>query len=139
MSRAMRRAAWAGAALLVLSACSEGYQGDGEPLHLHYDMSQQSALDAMGEVVRSAGDSGSAFALREHCVLEWREGKRVLSTPLLGTQAVLHKPEESEGYRVQLSMAAEADDAPRLELLDEAPWTEATQLKWLLDYVRRFC
>jgi hypothetical protein len=135
----MNRASWAGAALVALTACSEGYQGDGPPLRLHYDMTQRDALEAMSRVVTSAGGGTTAFVLREPCALEWRVGKRVLSSPLLGTEAVLNKKGDTVRYQVSLTMAAGAEDALGATVLENAAWAEATQMKWLLDYVRRFC
>ncbi len=135
----MSPAVWAAALLLALTACSDGYQGDGEPLRLHYDMTRQEALEAMDRVAHLTPGGGSAFALLEHCVLQWRLGQRVVSTPLPGTQAVLTKQTETERYRVQLTTAAGAEETSEVPLLDNAAWTEATQMKWLLDYVRRFC
>jgi hypothetical protein len=135
----MSRAAWAAAALLALSACSDGYQGDGPPLRLHYDMTRQEALDAMSRVGQSVQSGGKAFALRENCLLAWRAGKQLLSTPLLGTEATLVKLPEGEQFRVVLTSAAGSEDAAGTAVLADAGWAEATQMKWLLDYVRRFC
>lgn len=135
----MSRAPWAAVALLALTACSDGYQGDGEPLRLHHDMTQQEALAAMGRVGRGVRDGASAFELLEHCVLAWQAGKQRHTTPLQGTEAALIKPPEGDHYRVVLTVAVGAEDAPGTVRLDHAPWTEATQMKWLLDYVRRLC
>jgi len=133
------RAAWAGAALAALTACSDGYRGDGEPLRLHYDMTRQETLDAMGRVTTRATGGTASFALQDDCVLAWRTEKRGLSTPLVGLEAQLVKRPDSERYRVQLTWAAGSDDTPGLVLLDGAHWAEATQMKWLWNYVRRFC
>jgi hypothetical protein len=135
----MSRAAWATAALLALTACSDGYQGDGPPLRLHYDMTRQEALAAMSRIGLSVPNAGKAFALRENCLLTWRTGKQVQTTPLLGTEATLAKQPEGERFRVVLTSAAGSEDAASITVLADAPWAEATQMKWLLDYVRRFC
>lgn len=135
----MSRAAWAAAALAALTACSEGYQGDGPALRLHYDMTRQEAFDAMSQIGHNVPKGGEAFALREHCLLTWRTGKQVHTTPLLGTEATLAKQPEGEQFRVVLTSAAGSEDAASITVLTDAPWAEATQMNWLLDYVRRFC
>lgn len=135
----MSRAAWAAAALVAVTACSDGYQGDGPPLRLHYDMTRQEALDAMSQVSHSVSKGGESFVLRENCLLTWRTGKQVQITPLLGTEATLAKQPEGEQFRVVLTSAAGSEDAASITVLTNAPWAEATQMKWLLDYVRRFC
>lgn len=136
----MSRATWAGGALMALTACSEGYQGDGPPLRLHYEMSQQEALEAMDRVGRSVAEGSSAFALRKNCVLVWRFGELAHAASLQGSEAVLVKqPGEGRGYRVVLIATAVGEDAPGATVLDQSSWAEATQMKWLLDYMRRFC
>lgn len=135
----MNRLAWSAAALVALTACSEGYQGDGEPLRLHYEMTQQEAVDAMSKLGRSDPNGGQGFALREHCMLTWRTGEQVHATPLLGAETLLTKQPESEQFRVALTDAASAEDAMGITLLADALWVEATQMQWLLNYLRRFC
>lgn len=138
----MRRGPAAALGLLtaaLLGACSEGYQGDGPPLRLHYDMSRQEALSALGQVARAVSQGARTYALQEHCVLEWRQDRSLHRTPLRGTEAVLAKHVDERGYSVRLVPAGGTQDAGAVVLLEQAPWAEATQKQWLLNYLRRFC
>jgi hypothetical protein len=42
-------------------------------------------------------------------------------------------------FRVVLAPVTASQDVAGVTVMASAPWAEATQMKWLLDYVRRFC
>lgn len=133
----------AAAAWLTLSACSDGYSGKGDTLHLEYGMSQQATLEAMNQIGRGRYlEAHASFALLDGCMLEVHaqgqfDGKDSRAILLPGTEAALEKPPGGETYSVKLNSATPG--SPDHTVLRSAPWAEATQMKWLLDYVRRFC
>jgi hypothetical protein len=138
----MNRAAWALAGLLApfaLGACSEGYQGHGEVLHLHYDMGLQETLDAMNQVGLAVSKGSSDFALLGDCVLAWRAARDPRSAPLAGAETRLEKQAEGERFRVVVAASVGSGGTPDATVLSGATWSDATQMKWLLDHVRRFC
>lgn len=133
----------AAAAWLTLSACTDGYPDKNDILRLEYGMSQQETLHAMNQIGRDkAMKPPVRFALQDGCVLEVHasqqfDGKDSLAIPLRGSEATLTKYPTGESHRVTLQRSAPGE--PVHTVLNNAPWTEATQMKWLLDYVRRFC
>jgi hypothetical protein len=133
----------AAAAWLTLSACTDGYPVKNDALRLEYGMSQQETLHAMNQIGRDkAVDPPVRFALEGGCVLEVHarrqfDGKDSMAIPLRGSEAALEKHPTGESHRVTLQRSAAGE--PAHTVLHNAPWTEATQMKWLLDYVRRFC
>lgn len=130
--------------MLTLSACSDGYSDKGDALQLAYGMSQQDTLAAMNQIGRGKHLKAQAsFALLDACVLEMKalgrwQRQYTRTVPLSDTEATLTKQPDGDTYRVQLTRTAPASD-PDPTVLDGATWAEATQMKWLLDYVRRFC
>jgi hypothetical protein len=126
---------------VALAACTDGYQGDEPPLLLHYDMPLPEALAAMDRVYESVQGRDAGVALRETCVLAWSAERQPASVFLPGTQATLDPQAEPDHFSVVLTDAGAAatDDAAAVTVLTDSPWTDATQLKWLLEYLRRFC
>lgn len=127
---------------VALAACTDGYKGDEPPLLLHYDMSLPEALTAMDRVYEAVQGRDAGFALREDCVLAWTAERQPASVFLPGTQATLDPQAEPDHFRVVLTGATATDDAAAataVTVLTDSPWTDATQLKWLLEYLRRFC
>ena len=134
---------FAAAVSLVLGACTDGYPDKNDTLRLEYGMSQQETLHAMNQIGHSKTVKPQVgFVWLDACVLEVHasrqcDGKDSRAIPLRGTEATLEKRADSDSYRLHLrrTTPGEADQT----VLHSAPWTEATQMKWLLDYVRRFC
>lgn len=127
------------AALGLLSACGEGYRGDEPPLLLHYDMPLAETLAAMDRVGRSVPEGGESHHLDAPCTLRWRADGQVRTATLLGMEGVLEKQPDAELFRVVLAPVTASQDVAGVTVMASAPWAEATQMKWLLDYVRRFC
>lgn len=136
--------ALAATALLALSACSDGYPSKSDTLFLAYGMSQPDTLAAMNQVGRSKHlPTKTAFVLLDGCVLEIHgashvDGKDSQTAPLRGAEAVLVKNDDNDTYRVQLVRTV-PNGEPSIPVLDGATWSEATQMKWLLDYTQGFC
>lgn len=133
----------AAAAVLALSACADGYTGNDDTLHLAYGMSQASTLEAMNQIGNSPlVRTPARFVLLDGCVLEVHargqfDGKDARAIRLPGTEATLEEHPGGDDHRVKLNSTAPGGRDHTV--LDGAPWAEATQMKWLLDYVRGFC
>lgn len=136
----MTRRAWplAAAVFAILTGCSEGYQGGGPALHLHYDMTKDESLVAMNQIAQKLNVDDD-FVLQAPCVLAWGTGATAQAISLQGKEASMAKVDDREVFDVMLSDIANPGISPVTVVLPEVPWTEATQMKWLLDYVRRFC
>lgn len=138
--------AFAGLAALV-SACSDGYSPKANQLNLHFQMTQPEAIEALNTI-------GS----RPHLGLEWRyqlKGdcalevsthghvfKRVSeSVALTGTDISLTETGERKLYAVSVTSPASekgGEDKGAL-VLGYATWSDASQVKWLLNYLPKFC
>lgn len=135
--------ATAAAACLALTGCSEGYSGKGDTLHLAYGMSQQASLDAMNQIGQAKHLSHETrFVLLNACVLEIQtlDGSKrnnTQRTPLREAESTVEKGTGSESYHVHIAPKNVA--GPGHTLLEGASWTEATQMRWLLDYVQTVC
>lgn len=125
--------------LTMLAACTDGYLGAETPLRLHYDMTLAETLTAMDRVGEAVPDGGHGFALQAHCVLQWRADGDERTASLLGMESALESRPKDDLFRVVLTPVAAASDVAGVTVLGGAPWTEATQMKWMLDHVRRFC
>lgn len=129
------------AALLLLSACSPGYPDKAEIVPLHYRMAQSDAVKAMNQVGQhSSQQAPTRFALHDGCVLELSRptnGQPARRFALKTSRTRTELPPGSDGYRVILQ--PDGPDGTEATVLDNLPWTDATQMKWLLDYVRSNC
>lgn len=136
----MTRGAWplAVAVFAALTGCPEGYQGGGPALQLHYDMTEDESLAAMNEIARQLNVDDD-FVLQASCVLAWGTGPSTQAVSLQGKEASMAKVDDREVFDVMLSDVANPGLSPVTVVLPEVPWAEATQMKWLLDFVRRFC
>jgi len=136
--------AFAAASMLALSACSEGYESQADTLFLNYGMSQEAALAAMNQLGESDNvDNRAHFELLDGCTLKtYTSGhfrdKDAQMMALRGTETTLQPNAGENTYSVQLTHPARPGEKPTT-LLEGASWTEATQMKWLLDYVQGFC
>lgn len=136
--------ALAAAALLALSACTEGYDNQSDPLFLNYGMSQDATLAAMDQLGESKNvDHRTHFRLMDGCVLKtytprhfWEKDPAMMA--LRGTETTLQPSADGNTYSVQLTRPDRPGEQ-HATLLEGASWTEATQMKWLLDCVQGFC
>lgn len=131
------------AAALLLAACAEGYPERSEVVTLRYGMGQAEAIKAMNQVVKGRQQKSPArFAMLEDCVLEVHarrpvDGRESRTLPLKGARAVATKSPDSDSYRVTLHRSGSGD--PGQTVLHDLPWTTATQMKWLLEYLPSTC
>ena len=132
------------AAALLLGACAEGYPDRSEVVTLHYGMGQAEAIQAMNQVVKGKQQKSPArFAMLEGCVLEVHarrpaDGRESRTLPLKGARAVATKAPDSDSYRVALHRSGASGDTGQT-VMHGVPWTTATQMKWLLDYLPSTC
>jgi hypothetical protein len=133
----------AAAAWLTLGACSDGHSGERGPLRLEYGMNREETLHAMNQIGQSEHLKTQArFVLLDGCVLEVHahrqfDGKDSRAILLPGTEAALHQHSDGKSHSVKLQ--SHPPGGRDHTVLSSAPWTEATQMKWLLAYVRSFC
>lgn len=143
MTRRAHTLPMATAVALLLGACAEGYPDRSEVVTLHYGMGQAEAIHAMNQVVKGQQQKSPArFAMLEGCVLEVHarrpaDGRESRTLPLKGSRAVATKAPDSDSYRVTLHR--NGSDAPGQPVLHGIPWTTATQMKWLLEYLPSTC
>ena len=129
---------------LLLGACAEGYPDRSEVVTLHYGMGQAEAIQAMNQVVKGKQQKSPArFAMLEGCVLEVHarrpaDGRESRTLPLKGARAVATKAPDSDSYRVALHRSGGSGDTGQT-VMHGVPWTTATQMKWLLDYLPSTC
>ena len=129
---------------LLLGACAEGYPDRSEVVTLHYGMGQAEAIQAMNQVVKGKQQKSPArFAMLEGCVLEVHarrpaDGRESRTLPLKGARAVATKAPDSDSYRVALHRSGGSGD-PGHTVVHGVPWTTATQMKWLLEYLPSTC
>ena len=131
------------AAALLLAACADGYSDRSEVVTLRYGMPQAEAIKAMNQVVTGQQQKSLArFTMVEGCVLEVHarrpaDGRESQTLPLKGSRAVATKAEDSDSYRVVLHRGDSGDTGHTV--MQGVPWTTATQMKWLLDYLPSTC
>lgn len=127
----------------LLSGCTEGYSGKGDTLHLSYGMSQQASLDAMNHIGQAKHRPyRTLFVLLDGCVLEIQtldgfKRKTTLRVPLREAKSTVERDIGSQSYRVQI--APKQVHGKSHTLLNGASWTDAAQMRWLLDYVQTVC
>lgn len=132
---------------LVLTACADGYPGTDKPLALDFGMDRVQALAAMNQI----GDHRYLehtwrYGLDEACRL--RVESRGLSNrsvelqpPGPGWEALM-QVEAATGLHtvtVRQSVDAAAPDAPGVSVITGASWSDASQIKWLMDYLPLLC
>jgi hypothetical protein len=131
------------AAALALGGCSDGYPDETDALMLHYEMGQVEALKAMNQIGQDKQHPNpTRFALTEECVLEVHTrrplaGKESRALVLQGTRALIAKAPDGDSYGVRLERTGTS--AAASTVIHGLPWAEATQMKWLLDYVQGRC
>ena len=138
-----RHVLWGCLVAVLASACIEGYPTQEEGLKLHFKMTQDEAMAALNAI----GSLGLLshewrYRLTDGCRLEvsvhgWVFRKSTHTVALVGSEVSMGKPGDSELYTVSLAPQG-AQDEPT-PVLAGAPWSQATQVKWLLDYLPTFC
>lgn len=107
-------------------------------------MTQQEALHALNTIGSRAHLKHEwRYQISQACVLQVSAHGRVFRhktqvAELLGTEVSLVKPNPGELYSVVLTPADPAGDEGAT-VLAGGSWSDASQVKWLLDYLPKFC
>ncbi|MBL0919898.1 MAG: hypothetical protein IBJ14_14440 [Hydrogenophaga sp.] len=141
----LRRAAFGllPALVLALAACADGY-GTEEPLVLDDDVSLARAIEVMNLTDRQVrgvrGTREQRFAVEGDCRLR-------VAAESPGDTPLVHTP--LGGLEVEVSGSGEAQNrfetwvrprgGERVRVLPAAAWTEATQMRWLIEHAARVC
>jgi hypothetical protein len=138
-----KRLAWS-IVLTWTAACSDGYPTKSNGLNLHFQMTQQEAIDALNAIgSRDHLKHEWRYNVTQACVLEVSTHGRVLEkkrqvVSLLDTESSLVKSATSKNYSVSLSQTNTAMPTPTI-VLSDGTWGDASQIRWLLDYLPKFC
>lgn len=126
----------------VLSACADGYPPKDEGLILHFQMTESDALTALNRIgARDHLAHTWNYALKKGCQLEITTPhgafKKYVSVVNLQTSEPLMFKSDSAG---RYTTAMQAEDEPvSAHVLTNGTWSDATMVKWLLDYLPKFC
>ncbi len=136
------KAALALAVAGVLTACADGYPSEDGPLILSYDMKLEKAMGAMHHLGhRRQLDHHWHYELLPGCVLQ-AQAKRFLRSrepvevALRRSATLVEKDATTGSHTVRVAPAGDAVGVVVLERVDEH---DATQMKWLLDFLPRHC
>lgn len=130
--------------IVLLAGCADGYPTDDDGLMLHHGMSESEAVQAMNQV----GDADHLdrrwrYALEPGCLLEVETRRLFLirasmSVILLGTEAVATRDATTGEYSVAVRPRAGASSR-KTTVLEGADWTDAGEMRWLLNHVASRC
>lgn len=138
-----RRVLCLAAATLQL-ACAEGYPTEDTGLMLRHDMSIAESVDAMNQLGRNPGlEPQRQYELRPTCVLaieaDGEQNKKgAVSVSLPEGSIAMDKNDERQHYSVTIHPTSNPTGDGVL-VLDNTTWSDATQMRWLLDHVRARC
>lgn len=130
--------------LALCTACADGYSEEEESLNLHLQMSQGEALAALNTVgARAHLKPQRTYRLHQDCELEVITRDSMLrpkkhTVHLANTEASLIK--EDGGDVFSLLLRPKEDESGLLTpVLTEGTWRDASQAKWVLNYLLKFC
>lgn len=127
----------------LVTACADGYAPGEKSLSLHFQMTQVEAMSALNTIgSREHLPQIWHYQLKDGCQLEvtTRTGalkKQVHTANLNTTELLMFKPNTGKQYSVALR--PRNDDGPITILLSGGTWSDASMVKWLLDFIPRFC
>ena len=145
MSRAFSAAA-ACALVMVLTGCADGYPSQDEPLALAFGMDRTQvhlALNQIGE--HRYLEHRWQYRLDETCRLRVEsrglDNRSVeLSKPGPGWSATMKAEADTETRMHTVSVRQEdSASAPETTVIAGANWSDASQIKWLMDYLPVLC
>lgn len=129
---------------LMLGGCSEGYSTREGPLILKYGMSRDAALQAMNTIGqhdylddrwRYELDSDCRLRIESRALASGKTELAVLSARVAATIVNESKPDLHTVFAHDVGVAPAAGTP----VLDSANWSDATQMKWLIDYLPVIC
>ena len=142
MTRGTCKAALVLALAAALAACADGYPSEDGALILSHDMKLEKAMGALHHLGHQRHlDHHWHYELLPGCVLQ-AQAKRFLrnrdpvQVALRRSATVVEKEGGAGSHTVRVAPAGDTEGVVVLEGVDEH---DATQMKWLLDYLPRHC
>ncbi len=126
----------------VLAACADGY-GNEEPLVLDDRVSLPRAIEVMNLTDREVRDVRGArvqrFTIDGDCRLRVMAEDGGTAPMLLEPLSTLAVEIDGAATAGRFETWVRARGEERVRVLPSAPWTEATQLRWLIEHAARIC
>lgn len=125
-------------------ACADGYPAKESGLMLRQDMSSAESVAAMNQIGKGQKvEHRWRYALQPGCVLVIEtvrslKKNETITLPLDETTSAMTKGENGVNYRVSLR-AQRSEASNEMVILEHTSWSDATQMRWLLDHVRAHC
>ena len=129
---------------LILGGCSEGYSTEEGALILRHGMSRDAALKAMNTIGQHGYlEDRWRYELQSDCRLRIESralanGRTELAVLAARVGATVVDERDPDSHTVFAHAVGEAptDGTP---VLDSANWSDATQMKWLINYLPVVC
>lgn len=139
---ARRRGTLAGLAML-LAACVDGYPDEDAPNVHPRDMSAQQRIAVMNQIGKDASPRGRwRYRLVSSCSLQASQGpawsRESVTVQLQGTSVSMRRDDGLEAFVVQL-VPDQASAQEAVTVLDTLQWTDAVQMRSMLELLRLDC
>lgn len=135
---------WVSLAIVLTTACSEGYPPQDDNLSLHFQMTQEEAVAALNTLgSREYLREKARYQLNDGCQLEvvTHQGtfkKQVHVVDLNTVEPLILKSDQGRLHSVALQPPS-GDGVPT-RVFSGGTWGDAAMVKWLLDFIHRlFC
>ncbi|GLS14728.1 hypothetical protein [Hydrogenophaga electricum] len=139
------RTALALGVVLGLAACADGYPSDNTSLALHFGMDGAEIETAMNHIGSQRYlKQRWAYALTDRCSLQAGEVPGLMGSAtepvvldLRHVAVSMEKTVGPRGHRVWVTPAPDSSEA--VPLIEGAHWSDASQIKWLVEFARSRC
>lgn len=125
------------------SACADGYPPKEAGLNLHFQMTEADALAALNRIgAQEHLAENFQYDLKDGCLLEvtiltGKLKKQINLFALREAEPRMIKSGTEDSYMTAMQTAgAEPTSA---KVLADGTWSDATMVKWLLEYLPKFC
>lgn len=131
------------AAAAAVSACVDGYASKDEGLYLHFGMSETEAVSALNRIgEREYLPQAWRFDLKDGCQLQVttlhrKLGKQVETVRLNQAEPEIYQAGTADSYTATLQ--TRGNEATSITVLSKATWSDVTMIRWLLNYLPKFC
>jgi hypothetical protein len=128
----------------LLMGCSDGYPSKREVFKLHFQMTQQEAIDALNTIgSRPHMKDEWHYSLTDPCILNVSVSDSMLRqetspSQLVGAQISVAKLDQEAAYSVIL-VPDNGRSHMQLTVMSGGTWIDASQVRWLLNYLPKFC
>ncbi len=130
--------------VLAISGCTDGYPDTEEPLALNFGMSREAVQQAMNRIGGHRYlEHRWRYKLDDNCQLRIESSglqrrSAVLPASDTGWTPVMVANAGSGLYEVSVRDAQDSP-VPGVQVIAGANWSDASQIKWLLDYLPVVC